>query len=578
MSEEPQAQQTTEGQVEKIGDFEIFKDHLLGKGAWGEVYRGRQVSLERPVAVKILKKELSADEEFVRRFMREAKCIAQLIDENIIQVYGAGVHEGAYYFAMEFVQGLPLQKFLDRGRKFSTDDIIYIGRAVAKALKAAWESPEQVVHRDIKPSNIMVSFSSSLIASSRKPDTNDSIAFVDVNINEAKIKVMDFGLAKVASSSAGKDATMVGTIIGTPKYISPEQGLGNPADIRSDIYSLGIVMYEAVAGRIPFDSDSAIELIRSHIYAEPPPPSLFNDRIPGNLEKVILKGIKKNPADLKSMQQASDLQARPMAEPPGRRETDPQGYPVDGSPPARMPEIANTSNTIMKIMPERKKKYWPFAFIPLTVIIIVIIAFFTLTGKINRLAAPPDQASPAVKVDKLISQARLAIELKDFNRAKDLMMQAAGQNHDSEELRKLVQEFNGNQVCKVQDNLAPTIRNMLKHAQLELADNNFDKVRFILSEAYFLDPCSPEIDVVFHEMETKKKSIENTSVNSDSAKKIESLIQEGMSFLRQKNIVDAEHKLSEARYLALQDPDNNKELGNAINGLLENIKKETSGK
>jgi len=294
-SSEPQAPQTTEKQVVNIGDFEIFKDQLLGKGAWGEVYRGRQVSLERPVAVKILKKELSQDEEFVRRFMREAKCIAQLLDENIIQVYGAGVHEGAYYFAMEFVQGLPLQKFLDRGRKFSTDDIIYIGMAVAKALKAAWESPEQVVHRDVKPANIMISFSSSLIASSRRPDTNDSIAFVDVNINEAKIKVMDFGLAKVASSAGSKDATMVGTIIGTPKYISPEQGLGNPADIRSDIYSLGIVLYELATGRIPFTSDSAVSLVRHHIYDTAIPPRQINPDMSEDLETVIMKCIQKDP-------------------------------------------------------------------------------------------------------------------------------------------------------------------------------------------------------------------------------------------------------------------------------------------
>ncbi|MDI6733401.1 MAG: SUMF1/EgtB/PvdO family nonheme iron enzyme [Planctomycetota bacterium] len=291
----PEETKTQQGETEIIGDFEIFKDKLLGKGAWGEVYRGRQVSLERPVAVKILKKELSQDEEFVRRFMREAKCIAQLINENIIQVYGAGVYEGAYYFAMEFVQGMALQRFLDRGRKFSVEEIIYIGICVSKALKTAWESPEQIVHRDIKPSNIMISFTSSLISAHRKPETNESIAFVDINMMESKVKVMDFGLAKVASSSAGKDATMVGTIIGTPKYISPECGLGNPADIRSDIYSLGIVLYELATGRIPFTSDSAVSLVRHHIYDTALPPRQFNPDLPADLEAVILKCIQKDP-------------------------------------------------------------------------------------------------------------------------------------------------------------------------------------------------------------------------------------------------------------------------------------------
>jgi len=570
------------------GDFELDRQKLLGTGSWGNVYLGFQRSLSRPVAIKMLKKELVQEEEFVKYFQRESSTLAKIVDEHIVQVYSAGEFDGSYFFIMEYVPGKPLSKFIEHGRKFTVPETIYVAKAVARALKSAWESPAKIVHRDIKPSNIIVSYSSAIINPLiQEHQSPENLAFLDLNIMESKIKVMDFGLARVSKGIL--ESTMGGRIIGTPKYISPEQGLGNPADIRSDIYSLGIVMYETVAGRIPFDSDSAVELIRSHIHAEPPAPSLFNNRIPGNLEKVILKCIRKKPderyqnpnellADLKAVQQSSDLQAQPMAEPPSRRATDPQGYSVDDPAPARMPESVNNSNTILRLMPERKNKYWPLAIIPLLVITIGIIAFFTLTGKINRLAAPSDSLFPAVKFDALLSEARVAIGLKDFDRAKELMLKAAAQTHDSEELKKLIQEYNANQPCKPQEVLAPTVRNMLKHAQLEIADNNFDKARFILSEAYFLDPCSPEIDVVFHEMETKKKSLQAQSVNSESAKKIESLIQEGMSFLRQKNIVDAERKLSEARYLALQDPDSHKELGDAINTLLEGIKKEPSGK
>lgn len=279
--------------TEILGDFELNKDQLVGKGAWGEVYRGKQISLERDVAIKILKKELTQDSEFVRRFHREASCLAKLTSEHIIQVYGAGELEGSHYFVMEYVQGVPLQKFIDRGRKFSADEVIYVGIAVTQALKSAWNSPGKIIHRDIKPSNIMVSFSSSLIASSQPQDASVSTAFMDFDIKETSVKVMDFGLAKV--SQGEKDATMVGTVIGTPKYISPEQGMGKPADIRSDIYSLGIVMYEMATGRIPFESESAMSLIRHHIYDTAMSVRQFNDSIPTDLETVIMKCIQKDP-------------------------------------------------------------------------------------------------------------------------------------------------------------------------------------------------------------------------------------------------------------------------------------------
>lgn len=284
---------------ETIGDFEFNTDGLLGKGAWGEVYRGRQISLNRPVAIKILKTDLTKDDEFVRRFRREAECLAKLADEHIIQVYGAGEFKGSHYFVMEYVQGMPLSKFMDRGRNFSPDEVVYVGLSVAKALKSAWESPGQIIHRDIKPSNIMVSFSSSLVAQPREggksdPESSSGSAFMDFDLKEAKVKVMDFGLAKLVKGEE-KDATMVGTVIGTPKYISPEQGMGNPADIRSDIYSLGIVLYEMATGRIPFESETAMSLIRHHIYDTATAPRQFNPNIPEELEAIILKCIQKDP-------------------------------------------------------------------------------------------------------------------------------------------------------------------------------------------------------------------------------------------------------------------------------------------
>ena len=277
------------------GDFEFDKDKFLGKGAWGEVYLGKQVSLNRPVAIKILKKELTADADFVKRFRREAECLAKLANEHIIQVYSAGEHHGSYFFIMEFVQGMPLSKFIEQKHKFTHDELAYVGLSVAQALKAAWNSPAKIVHRDIKPANIIVSLSSAIIS-----PKGDSAGIVEdmptagINIKEGIVKVMDFGLAKV-SQEGDKEATLAGTVIGTPKYISPEQGMGNPADVRSDIYSLGIVLYEMATGQIPFQGESAVSMIRHHIYDSARPPSQINAEIPAKLDAIIMKCIHKDP-------------------------------------------------------------------------------------------------------------------------------------------------------------------------------------------------------------------------------------------------------------------------------------------
>jgi len=311
--------------TELLGEFELDTSNPIGKGAWGEVYHGRQVSLDRPVAIKILKKELTADEDFVKRFRRESACLAQMVDEHIIQVYSAGAYKDTYYFVMELVQGQPLSKFIENGRKFSINEIAYVAKSVAKALKTAWESPAKIIHRDIKPSNIMVSYSSSLIAPFQKPGLSESMAALDVQILEAKIKVMDFGLAKF-HASGDLDATMAGTVIGTPKYISPEQGLGNPADIRSDIYSLGVVMYEMATGQIPFKAETAISMIRHHIYDTIIPPSKYNQNIPPDFESIILKCLQKEPnqryANPNELMEALDaFRHKPSPMPAGRDKT-----------------------------------------------------------------------------------------------------------------------------------------------------------------------------------------------------------------------------------------------------------------
>lgn len=246
------------------GDFELTE--ILGKGGMGIVYKGRQISLDREVAVKVLPASLTQKKDFVERFYREAKAIAKLNCPQIIQVYGAGDHEGKHYFAMEFINGEDLAEKLQRGDLFEIQKILFVIRETAEALAKAGE--KNIIHRDIKPANIMIT-------------------------KKGEIKIMDFGLAKFITD--GDDITQAGVVMGTVNYLSPEQGQGKRCDQRTDIYSLGVVMYELLTGKVPFQGENPSSVIYQHIHTKPPLPSELNNSVPKDVEAVVMKCLRKDP-------------------------------------------------------------------------------------------------------------------------------------------------------------------------------------------------------------------------------------------------------------------------------------------
>ncbi|MCX7803593.1 MAG: protein kinase [Planctomycetota bacterium] len=250
----------------RYGDFVV--EGKLGEGGMGVVYRARQLSLDRPVALKVLPKGLSNNEEFVKRFVREARAAASLIHPNVVQVYAVGEDHGTHYFAMEFVEGASLDNLMRKGRRFSVAEAVEIAAAVARALVVA--SERGIVHRDIKPGNIMID-------------------------RHGTVKVTDFGLARATGDL--QNVTLPGYVVGTPAYMSPEQASGGHVDCRSDMYSLGVVLYEVLTGTSPFKSDSIAGLIFKHLNEMPKPPGQVNPAVPPQLDAVVMKCLAKRPED-----------------------------------------------------------------------------------------------------------------------------------------------------------------------------------------------------------------------------------------------------------------------------------------
>ena len=282
-----------------LGDYRLLD--LIGDGGMGQVFRAERLSTGESVALKLLHPELSGIDEVVRRFQQEARLTTQLAHPNIVKVVEFGNCNGRLFLAMELLSGTSLGQLTKRrdgaGSRFTVRRTIAIMGPVLSALEYAHALG--VVHRDLKPENIMVMPSRGLFSPER-------------------IKLLDFGIAKLgdAPGAKGRKLTQVGLVLGTPDYMSPEQAAGQQADVRSDVYSCGVILYEMLTGRRPFEADSTLEVMAMHLNAAPPPLRAVAGaaRIPVAVERVVLRTLAKRPEErfqsAREVREALEIAAR----------------------------------------------------------------------------------------------------------------------------------------------------------------------------------------------------------------------------------------------------------------------------
>ena len=247
------------------GRYEIHE--LIGVGGMANVYRCTDTVDDREVAVKILKDEYLNNEEFIRRFKNESKAIAMLSHPNIVKVYDVSFGDMIQYIVMEYIDGITLKEYIDQQGIIEWKDAIHLTAQILKALQHAHECG--IVHRDIKPQNIML-------------------------LQDGTIKVTDFGIARFSDKST---RTMTEQAIGSVHYIAPEQARGDATDGKTDIYSVGVMLYEMLTGKLPFDGDSAVTIALMQLQSTPKHPREINPGIPIGLEQITMKAMEKLPSD-----------------------------------------------------------------------------------------------------------------------------------------------------------------------------------------------------------------------------------------------------------------------------------------
>jgi len=242
--------------------YQIIEE--LGKGGMGRVYKALDKEVNAKIALKLIKPEIASDKETIQRFRNELKTARDISHKNVCRMYDLNREEESYYITMEYVSGEDLKSFIRRSGQLSMSTAVKIAKQICDGLSEAHKLG--VVHRDLKPQNIMID-------------------------NEGNVRIMDFGIVR---SLSGKGITGAGVMIGTPEYMSPEQAEGKEVDQRSDIYSLGIILYEMVTGKVPFEGDTPFAIGMKHKSEIPQAPKQINAQIPEGLQKIILKCLEKD--------------------------------------------------------------------------------------------------------------------------------------------------------------------------------------------------------------------------------------------------------------------------------------------